>query len=41
MAVYRPFRALRTAKELAPVLGALPYAVRGSEKAREREMGNP
>ena len=41
MAVYRPFRALRPAKELAPLIAALPYDVMSSEEARERVKGNP
>lgn len=41
MAVYQPFRALRPAKELAPLVAALPYDVMSSEEARERVKGNP
>lgn len=41
MAVYKPFCALRPAKELAPLVAALPYDVMSSEEARERVKGNP
>lgn len=41
MAVYRPFCALRPAKELAPLVAALPYDVMSSAEARERVKGNP
>ena len=41
MATYRPFCALRPAKELAPLVAALPYDVMNSGEARERVRGNP
>ncbi len=41
MAVFKPFKALRPAKEFASRVAALPYDVMNSEEAREMVKGNP
>ncbi len=41
MAVFKPFKALRPAKEFASRVAALPYDVMNSEEAREMVNGNP
>ncbi|MGL4773215.1 MAG: DUF1015 domain-containing protein [Clostridium sp.] len=41
MAVVRPFKAFRPAKELASKIAALPYDVMDSDEAREMVKGNP
>lgn len=41
MAVVRPFKAVRPAKELAEKVAALPYDVMNSEEAREMVKDNP
>ena len=41
MAIFRPFKALRPAKEYASKVAALPYDVMNSEEAKEMVKGNP
>jgi len=41
MAVVRPFKAVRPAKDLADKVAALPYDVMNSDEAREMVKGNP
>ena len=41
MANFRPFKALRPAKEYASKVAALPYDVMNSEEAKEMVKGNP
>ena len=41
MAVFKPFKALRPAKEFASRVAALPYDVMNSEEAKEMVKGNP
>lgn len=41
MAVFKPFRAIRPAAEMAEKVAALPYDVMNSDEAREMTQGNP
>ena len=41
MAIFRPFKALRPPKELAPKVAAKPYDVINTEEARKEAEGNP
>jgi uncharacterized protein (DUF1015 family) len=41
MAIIKPFRALRPARELASRIASLPYDVMNTEEAREMAAGNP
>ena len=41
MAVFKPFKALRPAKDFASRVAALPYDVMNSEEAKEMVKGNP
>ena len=41
MAVIRPFRALRPAREVAPAVSSVPYDVVNTDEARQLAAGNP